>query len=48
MDNGVEDMKTSLGDDEDPDSTLSKQREGMHGDGTGRVAMQVNLLEHPT
>jgi hypothetical protein len=41
-------MDTSLGDDEDPDNLLSKKREGTDGDGAGRVAKQVNLLDHPS
>jgi hypothetical protein len=41
-------MDTSLGDDEDLDNLLSKKREGTDGDGAGRVAKQVNLLDHPS
>ena len=48
VDDEVEDMDTSLEDDEDPDNLLSRKREGIDGDGAGRVAMPVNLLEHPS
>lgn len=38
-------MDLSGGDDTDLDGNLSK-REGADGEGSGRVAMQVSLLEH--
>ena len=46
-DDEIEPMDTSLGDEEeDPNQTLIRKSEELAGDGSGRVAMQVNLLEH--
>lgn len=42
------DMDVSADEDGDPDDNPSKKRDGVTGETTGRVAMQVNLLEHPS
>jgi len=47
MDDDVFDMETSVGDDEDPDGNMSRKRE-VASVAVGRVALQVNLLEHPS
>lgn len=39
-------MDTSTGVENDLDITLSRKRDGIEGDGRGRVAQQVNLIEH--
>jgi hypothetical protein len=48
VEDGVEDMETSVGYDDDEDDIEAKKGEVAYTHGTGRVAMQVGLLEHPS
>lgn len=48
MDDEPYDMDISADDDADLDDDPSKKRDGGTAEPTGQVAMQVNMLEHPS